>query len=260
MEFINSFKGKIEIDKEEEFCENDTLICKKCKTPRIFTSPDKKFITRVLCECQQKELKELEQKDLAEKKKQYSQKRLLDIGINAEKYADNKFNQSKDYQKVMVKKVQEFLEAPKKNIIITGKSGAGKTHILTSALINLINKGFRCEYLKWHEQGKFLKSIINNTYEYKREINKYKHAGVLYIDDFLKAGKNNPPSQADVSLAYEIIDYRKEFGLTTLISTERNLLEIDRIDSALGGRLLELCRIRVELKDFKSVDNYRLKL
>ena len=42
-----------------------------------------------------------------------------------------------------------------------------------------------------------------------------------------------------------------------MISTERSLDEILKIDEATGGRLLELCEIRLEL--FGKAENYRLK-
>ena len=51
---------------------------------------------------------------------------------------------------------------------------------------------------------------------------------------------------------FEILDHRKENKLATMISTERSLSEILSIDEATGGRLLELCEIRLELHELKA--------
>ena len=66
----------------------------------------------------------------------------------------------------------------------------------------------------------------------------------MYIDDFLKPIKNRdgeimPPSVADVNLAFEILDYRKNANLRTIISSERFIGEIIAIDEATGSRILE---------------------
>ena len=134
---------------------------------------------------------------------------------------------------------------------------SGKTHIFNSAVFELVEKGYNVEYLRWLEQGKYLKSIVNDKDLYQPIIRRYKNAQVLYIDDFLKVGKNGIPTDADISLAFEILDHRKENKLATMISTERSLSEILSIDEATGGRLLELCEIRLELHELKA-KNYRL--
>ena len=108
------------------------------------------------------------------------------------------------------------------------------------------------------EHGTFLKSIKNEE-RYIDEVNAYKRAKLLYIDDFLKVGKNAQPTDADISLAFEMLDYRKEYELPTMVSTERSIEEILLIDEAVGGRLLDCRKIRLELKDCDGLINYRLK-
>lgn len=248
---------------DDEFWQNDTIICKKCGTARSYKYEDEKemICARALCKCQ---LESVELERLKEKNELIKREclhRLEVLGINAEKYGLEKWKTDLNFQKVMLKKVEEFLNDITKGIIITGRSGCGKTMILSSAVKDLIFKGHGVEYLKWLEQGKHLKSIVMNDNDYSKEVAVYKNVGVLYIDDFLKVGKNSMPTDADISLAREIIDCRTEYKRPTIISTERSLKDILSIDESLGGRILELCQIRLELndKDFPDLINYRLK-
>jgi len=247
-------------DEEEEWRDDGLLYCKKCNTPRSFILKEHNFASRTMCDCQQKEKKISDENERIEKQKQFYLKKLRDIGIVPDRYGLENWIAKDYYQKFMLEKVKEFLKEPEKSIIITGLSGAGKTYLLSSAVVDLINRGFSVDYLKWLEKGKYLKSIINDPETYQKEIQKYKNAPILYIDDFLKVGKNEAPTSADISLAFEILDHRKENNLPTMISSERSLPEILTFDEAIGGRIMEICKIRVELKEFDNVQNFRLKL
>lgn len=259
MNYIELYKVKIEPICEDEEWRGDILYCKKCETPRSFILPKYSFATRTKCNCQAEQMEKEQEELRVYKQKVKCMDKLIRIGINPDNYGFNKFEATKDYQKRMLEVAREFLADISKGFIITGQSGSGKTHILSSAVIELVNRGFNVEYLKWQEKGKYLKSIINETEKYQNEINAYKNCQVLYIDDFLKVGKNGVPTDADINLAFEILDYRKENKLPTIISSERSLEEMIYIDEAVAGRVIEICRNRIELKDFKSVENYRLR-
>ena len=181
---------------------------------------------------------------------------LKTVGINYNKWAKLKFETEYEYQQKMLKAAREFTKDIQKGLIITGQTGAGKTHIMSQVLIGLINRGIKGRYFKWLEHGAYLKSIKNSP-EFIYELNKYKKAPLLYIDDFLKVGKNSAPTDADIGLAFSILDYRKENDLPTMISCERSIEELLAIDEAVGGRVMELCKLRVELAAYKNVKNYR---
>jgi len=259
MDYINKFKVNVAPISEEEEWRGDILYCKKCETPRSFILPQYSFTTRIKCSCQTEKLKQEEEEFRKQQQKTKCLEKLYKIGINPENYGFNKFKATKDYQKRMLEVAKVFLTDISKGFVITGQSGAGKTHILSSVVIELVNMGFNVEYLKWQEKGKYLKSIVNDTELYQRELSILKTCQVLYIDDFLKVGKNGVPTDADINLAFEILDYRKENKLSTIISSERSLEEMIYIDEAVAGRVIEICRNRIELKDFKNVENYRLK-
>lgn len=265
---IQRFRAETVLKSDEEW-RGDTIYCKKCGTPRscilennpLESENNEPYIAHGLCKCQAEEYeKETERKRIAEQKR-IALERLNQNGINVEKYKFENFETNYKFQQVMAGKTKEFLQDIKKSIIITGQSGCGKTFILSTALVELANGGHLIQYLKWLEQGKHIKSLIMDAERYSQEIWKYKTCEILYIDDFLKTGKNSTPTDADISLALEIIDFRKENHMATMISSERSLQEILSLDEALGGRILELCKIRLELnnKDFPDLINYRLK-
>lgn len=91
----------------------------------------------------------------------------------------------------------------------------------------------------------------------------YKTAQILYIDDLFKTGRaadgSCNPTQADVRLAYEIIDYRYRCNLPTIISTERTPLGLLEIDQATGGRIKEMAGKNLFTIDTDMKRNYRLR-
>lgn len=58
---------------------------------------------------------------------------------------------------------------------------------------------------------------------------------MLYIDDFLK-GSN---SENSLEIAFDILNYRYNNKLTTLISSELLMNELNAIDAAITGRIYQ---------------------
>lgn len=144
-----------------------------------------------------------------------------------------------DWQRGLLHTVKEFAaDTNGKWLFIGGQSGCGKTHLCTAALREIIftqNKSVRI--LKWVEGSRSLKASVNDS-GYTNEANAYKGAEVLYIDDMFKGG-GNAISNADLRLAFELLDYRYLKGLTTVISSEFSFDNILRADEAVAGRIRE---------------------
>lgn len=164
--------------------------------------------------------------------------RLLKSSALEDKTFEN-FVVKSDWQGGLLRAVKEFAaDASEKWLFICGQSGCGKTHLCTAALREIIltqNKAVRI--LKWVEGSRSLKASVNDS-GYASAADTYKGAEVLYIDDMFKGG-GNAISNADLRLAFELLDYRYLKGLTTVISSEFSFDNILRADEAIAGRIRE---------------------
>ena len=126
---------------------------------------------------------------------------------------------------------------------IGGQSGCGKTMLCTAIARKLLYSGMSLRYVMWRDTSVRLKGLIKEEAQYSQLMEKLKHIDVLYLDDFLKVPigqEESKPTCADLSLALEIINYRYNAKLITLISSEWTVREIIDFDEALGGRIFEL--------------------
>ncbi len=119
--------------------------------------------------------------------------------------------------------------------VITGRPGSGKTHICTAIIGRLIEKGLDCRYMLWRDAVRELKALVNDAESYREKIDAYKRAEVLYIDDFLKG----TVSDADMNVAFELLNFRYNQSKKTVISGERSIAEVLKLDEAVGSRIYE---------------------
>ena len=90
----------------------------------------------------------------------------------------------------------------------------------------------------WRDDSVKLKATVNDDSEYERLIRPLKTCDVLYIDDLYKGGA----SEADKKLAFELLNYRYNGKLITIISTERLIPDLLNIDEATGSRIYQRSR------------------
>lgn len=185
---------------------------------------------------------------------------LLDI------YNFDKYKCEETWQQVVKDKAQSFVESDASLFMISGTTGSGKSMICTSISKELLNKCFDLKYMVWTTESLSLKQYkLNDIDKYNKLMDEIKNIDVLYIDDFLKVGKNEEPTTADMNIAREIIDYRYMKALSdkskrwvTILSTERTLDEIIDLDASIGGRIKEI--VGEYLITLTGEDkNYRLK-
>ncbi len=165
------------------------------------------------------------------------------------------FQTDSEWQRQMKASAAEFVKSDSIGFFIGGQSGCGKTHICTAIIGNFIKQGLSARYFVWREDSTILKAIVNDR-EYTERINEFKTADVLYIDDLFKQ-KNI--TDADIKLAFELIDYRSRQRLKTIISTELDENALIDCDEALAGRILQMSRgFRMIIPPDRS-KNYRLR-
>ncbi len=110
-----------------------------------------------------------------------------------------------------------------------------------------------------------IKQSVKDESKYAELVNELKTVQALYIDDFFKVSKRTMPTDADISLAIEIINYRYNLAQTskkryvTIISTEWTVKQLNDFDNALCGRLCEMAGKDFILHVYGEEKNYRLK-
>ena len=136
------------------------------------------------------------------------------------------------------KAVMAWVESERCWLLLSGQSGCGKTHLAMAACrARLVKRGQNPLVLSWRDYFG-AQSRGNNKEKVLDMIRQAKDAPLLYIDDFLKTARNywDVPSW-EQDLAFELIDYRYNMGLDTVISTEWLPEELREMNDAIAGRI-----------------------
>lgn len=125
-----------------------------------------------------------------------------------------------------------------KNLLFIGKTGTGKTHISTSIAKVLLEGGY---YVLYDSSQNIVSAFENDKFKsgygaYEPTADKYLECDMLIIDDLGTEFVN----QFTVSCLYNLINTRKNRGLSTIISTNLAPAELaskyeDRIYSRIVG-------------------------
>lgn len=169
-----------------------------------------------------------------------------------------------EWQRTAKLLAQSYAEKPDGHwFLAAGNAGSGKTHLCVAICRELMLRGMETRYMLWRDTVTRLKAVINED-EYKDTIDRLKSVPVLYIDDFLKAGKDQRTGQekvteGDINIAFELINARyNDRSLLTVISTERSVEDLLDIDQALGSRIYERSKGYI-LRMVGADKNWRLK-
>lgn len=204
------------------------------------------------CECmkQRKSLQRLKKSGMAE---------------SIEKLTFATFETTEDWQKSVKERAQRYVQGlGSKWFFIGGAVGCGKTHICTAICGELLKQNMSIKYMSWSEESVKLKGKVNDD-DFDDLIRQYKDVDVLYIDDFFKTrrsrtGEVQYPSDADIKLAYQIINFRYTANKKTIISSEWILDELMNFDDATSSRIYEMCRGGSMLQiDRLTERNYRMR-
>ena len=179
----------------------------------------------------------------------------LEREINLKTFAT--FRTDSEFQKVIKAKAYEYLKAVKENnnpwFYAGGQSGAGKSHICIAIANRFLQNNYKLKYMRWVDELRLIKSNFNTG-----KLQEFKECDVLYIDDLFKGTKN--PSEYDMGIAFELINYRDSNRLITLISSEMTDSELKAVDEAIHGRIKAHTtdRFMISIKADSS-KNYRIK-
>lgn len=128
--------------------------------------------------------------------------------------------------------------ARKNSTLLSGQVGSGKTHLAMAIANMLLDNSIGVIYMPYRSSITNLKQSITDEENYQREINMYKNAEVLLIDDLFKGRI----TESDTNIMYEIIDYRYFKNLPIIVTTEKSVDDLLEIDEAVGSRIYEMSK------------------
>lgn len=140
------------------------------------------------------------------------------------------------------------------SIAFIGQVGSGKTHLSIALAINFLKKNISVVYMPYRDVITKLKQNMLDEEYYQKELNKYKSAKVLLIDDLFK-GK---VTESDINIMFEIINYRYLNHTPIIVSSEFSADKLLDFDEGVGSRILQMCKDYIVQIEGKS-NNYRLK-
>jgi DNA replication protein DnaC len=160
-----------------------------------------------------------------------------------------------DWQKNIRKKAIQYVTSKSDNwFCMLGQSGAGKTHICSAICNAFIDKFIEVRYIAWNTFTAEYKVCLSkgNANEY---LSIYQNVEVLYIDDFFKGST----TEFDIkNIAFDLINYRYNKRLKTIISSELSFKDICAMDEAIAGRIKQMCGEYMTSIPRLKENNYRL--
>lgn len=187
-----------------------------------------------------------------------------------ERFVGSKFKTFKDDTEELKKAKNTAIRYSKdfknKNLILSGKSGTGKTHLAYAILSEIIkneymNNDFMTPEIVFYSD---LVKVVEKARNFKSDIdieyvtNELKKPKILLIDDFFKIKINDDI----LSVLFNAINSRTyEENKSTIITTEKTIVELYNIDGALSSRLLEKAkdeRNQEYIINLHNSKNYRL--
>lgn len=141
-----------------------------------------------------------------------------------------------------------------------GQVGGGKTHLCTGIVGEFLKMGMECRYMLWRDEAVKLKAMVTNDERYEKSMGELKRVKVLYIDDFFKTEKGKAPTAGDVNIAFELLNFRYvNKDMITIVSSERDISEILKIDEAVGSRIYERAKEYCLIIEADPDKNFRIR-
>lgn len=171
-------------------------------------------------------------------------------------YRVKDFEATNEFQMVMKSKAVDYIRnATNEWFLALGQPGCGKTMLCSAICNQRLKEGKVVKYIIWNE---FISVVKNLKVDSERNdyYHEYLKADVLYIDDLLK-GK---PTDFELKIAFQTINYRYNSNLPTLISSELSIEELQELDEAVASRMYQRAKDRFTIFVAKDTSkNYRFK-
>lgn len=173
----------------------------------------------------------------------------------------DKFVVKSTWQQTIKEKAFSYSKNPIGWFFITGQSGAGKTHLCTAICRELLLQGKKVHFLQWRDFVPKLQACRFDGEARDGLLHPAKETEYLFIDDLFKTSMKSftKPTQDEIKIAFEILNFRQNANLPTIVSSELTLKHLDDIDSALAGRLVHNAGENVINIEADKTKNYRYR-
>ena len=155
-----------------------------------------------------------------------------------DEYTFDKFEVSEPWQREAKDKAKRYVHDFEGNwFFIGGQVGAGKTHLCTAIVREMMLNGQPARYMEWRDTMMKLRASKFNERLYAMEMDKWKNEPVIYIDDLFKWAKVDGE---EINMTFQIINHRyNNPSLATILSSEKTIAEISGIDEGIGSRIFQ---------------------
>ena len=222
-----------------------SLDCPICKNKGYISFVDGDTLSTRECECMQR---------------RYFINKIKTSGLEhlADRYRFKRFTATEQFQKEMLDIAYRYATTDTTDwLFMGGQCGSGKSHLCVAAAMKILKSGKTVRYFVWDDMYTeiMLHTSISTAEERERMVETIRKAEVLYIDDFLCQER---PKDAEIKLASEILKYRYNKNLRTIISSEKTLDELYNITRGVAGRISEKCGCYKYSIDHDATKDYRL--
>ena len=175
----------------------------------------------------------------------------------------DRYQATEPWQQALKAAAVAYAKEPAGWFFMGGQPGCGKSHLGAAICRHFLLAGRAVVYMSWLDDAAQLKGSKSDG-SYTDLVARYKEAEILYIDDLFKTeerdGVKQPPTGADIRLAFEIINYRyNNPALLTIVSSEYYAGQLLDIDEAVGSRIIEMAGGNSFNIAKERSRNYRLK-
>lgn len=191
----------------------------------------------------------------------YFNSRIKTSGLEhlAQRYRFKKYVVTEPFQQEMLSIAYEYAQTDTTDwLFFGGQCGCGKSHLCVAAAMKILKSGKTVRYFVWDDvyTDISLRTSISTADEREKMLDAIRNAEVLYIDDFLC---QKEPKESEIKLASEILKYRYNKDLRTIISSEKTLGELYGKTRGIAGRISEKSgKFKFSIEHDEKKD-YRLK-
>jgi DNA replication protein DnaC len=158
-----------------------------------------------------------------------------------------------------VMKFNSVIETRQNSIALLGQVGSGKTHLTVAIGNALMKRGIGVLYMPFRDVITELKQNMIDEEYYQKQVNRYKRAKVLLVDDLFKGSlRQGKINESDISIMFEIINHRYLNKAPIIVSSEYIPERLVEFDEGVGSRILHMCKDYTVIIEGQE-NNYRLK-